>query len=233
MTDILTVILVAAGAQLAVLPGEKVQLIIASLSTRYHPILVVSAAGTAFAGWTVLEIQFGNAIQNAIPGLYLDLITAGMFGVFALLLWRSVPERGTDSEKSEAGEFTETGDLDVSLFGRQIPNRFGGFLPIFVLMAAGEFGDKTQLITITLAGRFGAHPGIWIGEMIVIVPVSLANAYFFHTFAHRFNRRKAHIAGAVIFAFFAVDTLLAVGTGLSVWESVVDTIPRIVTSVLG
>jgi putative Ca2+/H+ antiporter (TMEM165/GDT1 family) len=67
--------------------------------------------------------------------------------------------------------------------------------------------------------------------MIVIIPVSLANAYFFHTFAHRFNRRKAHIAGAVIFAFFAGDTLLAVGTGLSVWESVVDTIPRIVTSV--
>ncbi len=233
MADILTVIFVAAGAQLAVLPGEKVQLIIASLSTRYHPILVVSAAGTAFAGWTVLEIQFGNAIQNAIPGLYLDLITAGMFGVFALLLWRSVPERRADSEKREAKAFTETGDLDVSLFGRKIPNRFGGFLPIFVLMAAGEFGDKTQLITITLAGRFGAHPGIWIGEMIVIVPVSLANAYFFHTFAHRFNRRKAYITGAVIFAFFAIDTLLAVGTGLSVWESVVDTISGIVRSVLG
>ena len=91
MADLLTVVVVAAGAQLAVLPGEKVQFIIASLSTRYHPLLVVSAAGTAFAGWTALEILFGNALQSVIPGVYLDLITVVLFAVFAVLLWRSMP----------------------------------------------------------------------------------------------------------------------------------------------
>jgi len=238
MVELLTVVIVAAGAQLAVLPGEKVQLIIASLSTRYHPLLVVSAAGTAFAGWTAVEILFGNAIQSAIPGLYLDVLTAVLFALFAVLLWRSTPEPGakpaaTDGGAIDAtGRIDVTGKLDVSLFGREIPNALGGFVPIFAMMAAGEFGDKTQLITITLAARFGAHPGIWLGEMLVIIPVSLANAYFFHTFSHRFDVRKAHIAGALIFAFFAADTLLAVGTGFSVWETVVATISETLLALL-
>jgi acyl-CoA synthetase (AMP-forming)/AMP-acid ligase II len=40
----LGVVAIAAGAQLAVLPGEKVQFIIAGLSTRFHPAMVVGAA---------------------------------------------------------------------------------------------------------------------------------------------------------------------------------------------
>lgn len=232
MAELLTVLIVAAGAQLAVLPGEKVQFIIASLSTRYHPLLVVSAAGTAFAGWTALEILFGNAIQSVIPGLYLDLITAGLFAVFAVLLLRSMPARGEEQLQTDGAGVAAGPNLDVSLFGREVPNALGGFLPIFVMMAAGEFGDKTQLVTIGLAAQYGANPGIWLGEMLVIIPVSLANAYFFHTFSHKFDVRKAHMFGAALFAFFAADTLLAVTTGFSVWETVVTAIAGFVTTLV-
>ncbi|MFC7072271.1 TMEM165/GDT1 family protein [Halovenus rubra] len=230
MADILTVIVVAAGWQLAVLPGEKVQLIIASLSTRYHPLLVVSAAGTAFAGWTALEILFGNALQNTIPGVYLDLITVVLFALFAVLLWRSMPEQGTATATTDGGGLTAASELDVTLFGQKVPNVLGGFVPIFAMMAAGEFGDKTQLITITLAAQFGASPGIWIGEMLVIIPVSLANAYFFYTFSNKIDIRKAHMFGAGLFVFFAADTLLAVVTGFSIWETAVDQIAGAITS---
>jgi putative Ca2+/H+ antiporter (TMEM165/GDT1 family) len=90
------------------------------------------------------------------------------------------------------------------------------------MMAVGEFGDKTQLVTIGLAVQYGAHPGIWAGEMLAIVPVSLANAYVFHRFSHRFDVRKAHLFGAALFGFFAADTVLAMATGFSVWETVVS-----------
>jgi putative Ca2+/H+ antiporter (TMEM165/GDT1 family) len=238
VAEFLTVLIIAAGAQLAVLPGEKVQFIIASLSTRYHPLLVVSAAGTAFAGWTAVEILFGNAIQHVIPGLYLDAITAVLFAIFAVLLWRSMPARGEDNPQTDGALRTDGAgstagpNMDVTLFGREVPNALGGFLPIFVMMAAGEFGDKTQLVTIGLAAQYGAHPGIWLGEMLVIIPVSLANAYFFHTFSHRFDVRKAHMVGAALFAFFAADTLLAVTTGVSVWETVVNAVAGFVTALV-
>ncbi|MFW6018780.1 MAG: TMEM165/GDT1 family protein [Halapricum sp.] len=224
MSEFLTIVFVAATAQLAVLPGEKVQFIIAGLSTRYHPLVVVSAAGAAFAGWTALEILFGNALQGALPPVYLDTFTAILFAVFAVLLFRSAPAKQAQPTATDGGALGIDGDLDVELFGREVPNALGGWLPIFAMMAAGEFGDKTQLITISLAAQYGAHPGIWVGEMLAIIPVSLANAYFFHTFSHRFDVRKAHFVGAAIFAFFAADTTLAVTTGFSVWETVVDAV---------
>lgn len=65
-------------------------------------------------------------------------------------------------------------------------------------------------------------------EMLVIVPVSLANACAFHRFAHRIDLRKAHFAGAGIFAFFAADTLLAMATEVSSWGTVVETIADVV-----
>jgi putative Ca2+/H+ antiporter (TMEM165/GDT1 family) len=248
----LTVLTVAFVAQLVVLPGEKVQFIIAGLSTRFNPLLVVAAAGSAFAGWTALEILFGEALKRAVPAVYLDAFTAGLFVLFAVMLVRSAPAPGesvadvgesagtstegvADPAETDGGMAAPAGETvagsgapDVSILGWSVPDRLGGFLPIFALMAAGEFGDKTQLVTFGLAAQYGAHPGIWAGEMLAIIPVSLANAYFFHRYAHRVSLRKAHYAGGVIFLFFGIDTALSIVTGFSFWETGVSMISEAV-----
>lgn len=254
MTGWLEIATVAFVAQLAVLPGEKVQFIIAGLSTRYSPWVVVSAAGTAFAGWTALEIWFGQALQDALSPLALDVLTAILFAAFAVLLLRSAPEpdaadgSGATSgprpasgpgpasgaepsddsvstegpAKSDGGIAQSTPDVTFpTVRGRDLSHAFGGFLPIFTMMAVGEFGDKTQLITIALATKYGATSAIWAGEMAAILPMSLANAYFFHRFSGRFDPRKAHFFAAGLFGFFALDTVLAVLTGFSIWETLV------------
>ena len=271
----LAVVAIAFVAQLAVLPGEKVQFIIAGLSTRYDPLLVVAAAGTAFAGWTAVEIAFGRALKDAVPGVYLDALTAFLFALFAIMLVRSAPAPGesmaeaseeapppaeTDGGAATGGSgdtramtgeddgATPTGSGDgphgdspeVTIVGWTVPDYFGGFLPIFAMMAAGEFGDKTQLITFSLATQYAAHPtGIWVGEMLAIIPVSLANAYVFHRYAHRVSLRKAHFAGAALFAFFAFDTVLGLATGPeavfghnSLWEAIVNALSRVLLAVV-
>jgi len=222
MSEYLTIVVVAFFAQLAVLPGEKVQLIIAALSTKYHPLGVVAAAGTAFAGWTALEIWFGEALQQALPPLVLDGLSAGMFLLFAALLVRSAPAAGAGLATTTDGGMQVVEDVQVPGTNWAVPDRFGGYLPIFVLMAAGEFGDKTQLVTINLAAQYGATSAIWAGEMLAIIPVSLANAYFFSRFSRFFDARKAHFVAAAVFAFFGLDTLLAMTTGVSVWEFTVE-----------
>jgi putative Ca2+/H+ antiporter (TMEM165/GDT1 family) len=217
---------------LAVLPGEKVQFIIAGLSTRYNPYVVVAAAGSAFAGWTALEILFGNAIQSVLPAIYLEMITVALFFLFGVMLYRSAPSDGSVPTTTDGG-FTELADgREISLFGIDLPKSVTTFVGIFSMMAVGEFGDKTQLITISLAIQYGATPAIWAGEMLAIIPVSLANALFFHRFAHAFNLRKAHFAGAAIFIFFALDTLLSVLTGVSVWETVVEGVASLLVAAL-
>ncbi|WP_128904558.1 TMEM165/GDT1 family protein [Halorubrum amylolyticum] len=240
MTAYAEIVVVAFVAQLAVLPGEKVQFMIAALSTRYDPKVVVAAASSAFAGWTAVEIAFGQALQSALPGVVLDAATATLFFVFAYLLYRSMPDRESkriasddadgDSEAAESEPEPNDATLDalesVTFPGPldRYAGSFGGFLPIFVLTATGEFGDKTQLVTIGLAVQYGATSAIWLGEMLAIVPVSLANAYFFHTFAHRFDMRRAHLASAALFAFFGADTVLSIVAGVSVWEAFIEAV---------
>ncbi|ADJ15805.1 TMEM165/GDT1 family protein [Halalkalicoccus jeotgali] len=222
---------VAFVTQLAVLPGEKVQFIIAGLSTRYSPWTVVGAAGLAFAGWTALEILFGRALQTVLSPTALTALTGGLFLLFAALLYRSMP--AADGERTDGGHTILTPDLDApTVFGHDLSDSFGGFVPIFLLMASGEFGDKTQLVTIGLAAEYGATSAIWVGEMLAIIPVSLANAFFFHKFSRRIDLRKAHLLGAVLFALFALDSFLSVLTGVSVWEAVVGTVSTLVGSVL-
>jgi putative Ca2+/H+ antiporter (TMEM165/GDT1 family) len=244
----LGVLLIAFGAQLAVLPGEKVQFIIAGLSTRYHPLLVVGAAGTAFAGWTALEIAAGRTLQGYLPPLVLSVLSGALFLLFAYLLYRSAPAPGGDDDgddpETDGGLSTAESGVEprVTVLGREfdVPNYLGGFVPIFAMMAVGEVGDKTQLVTFDLALRYGSvHPeAIWLGEMLAIVPVSLANAYFFSTFTERFDLRKAHLFSAGLFAFFAFDTFLGVVTGwalgepFSVWETVVGAFSDVVLSLL-
>jgi len=239
MSGFLEIVVVAALAQLAVLPGEKVQLIIAGLSTRFAPLLVVGGAGLAFGLWTVLEILFGEALQRALPGIVLDGFTAALFLLFAVLLVRSAPAAGSQTADATAetdggivGGSIEGFEAEVDIRGHTVDGRVGTFLAIFAMMAAGEFGDKTQLVTIGLAAEYGATPAIWAGEMLAIIPVSLANAFFFHRFSHRFDLRRAHHVGAALFMFFGLDTVLAMVADVSVWETVVETISNAVLALV-
>jgi len=233
VSGFLTVVIAALVAQLLVLPGEKVQFIIAGLSTRYRPWLVVSAAGLAFAGWTALEIMLGEALKGALPAVYLDVFSGVLFLVFGVLLLRSMPDGPSLRSPVETdGRISLTDRVSIP-YAERFPQGVRSFVSIFAMMAAGEFGDKTQLVTIGLAIQYGAHPGIWVGEMLAIIPVSLANAYFFHTFSESFDARKAHLVGASIFFFFGFDTFLAVLTGFSVWETVVNTLAAVLQTAVG
>ncbi|MFB6168376.1 MAG: TMEM165/GDT1 family protein [Haloferacaceae archaeon] len=231
MTGFVEIVVIAAVAQLAVLPGEKVQFIIAGLSTRYRPLLVVGAAGTAFAGWTAVEIALGETVQRLLPAVVLDGFTAALFLLFAVLLVRSAPG-SAETDGGLVGGSVPAVDPEFDLLGRTIEGPVGRFLAIFAMMAAGEFGDKTQLVTIGLAVQYGATPAIWLGEMLVILPVSLANAYVFRRFADQIDLRLAHYAGAALFAFFGADTVLSIVTGVSVWETAVTRIAGVVASLL-
>lgn len=218
MATFFEILLAAATLQLLVLPGEKVQMIIAGLSTKYEPLPVVAGASVAFAGWTALEVAFGEAVEGALPAVYLDAITAGLFLVFAALLVRS----GWSVERAEGSPLTDGGTVESSVVQRldaRLPAGMEGFLPAFSASAFGEFGDKTQLVTISLAVQYGASPAIWLGEMLVIVPFSLVTAFVFNRGAHRLSpaqRRWVLYGAAVLFLLFAADIAAGYWFGVSV-----------------
>jgi putative Ca2+/H+ antiporter (TMEM165/GDT1 family) len=215
------ILLAAAVLQLTVLPGEKVQMIIAGLSTKYRPTTVVAGASVAFAGWTALEVALGEAVLGALPAVYLDAITSGLFLLFAGLLVREAGR--LDGETSgrpvtDGGTATAGGGV-VARLDERLPDRLEGFVPAFWASAFGEFGDKTQLVTISLAVQYGASPAIWLGEMLVIVPVSLLTAFVFNRGAHRLesrHRRWVLYGAALLFVLFGADVAAGYWFGVSV-----------------
>ncbi|MFC4245878.1 TMEM165/GDT1 family protein [Natribaculum luteum] len=217
------VLVTAFVLQLLALPGEKGQLVIAGLATKYNPYAVVAGAATAFGGWTLLEIYLGQALQGALPELYLDVITAGLFVAFAIwILYSRIDDLTADASTSEPAT---NGDSDSVANGGQrtlehasdaISSSTTGYLSSFSAMAFAEFGDKTQLVTISLAVQYGAHPAIWVGEMLAIVPVSLATALVFDRVAHYFNLVWVHRAAAAMFLLFAADIVAEYAFGVSV-----------------
>jgi putative Ca2+/H+ antiporter (TMEM165/GDT1 family) len=213
------ILLAAAALQLAVLPGEKVQMIIAGLATKYRPLTVVAGAGVAFAGWTALEVAFGEALQGALPAVYLDAVTAGLFLLFAVLLVRTALHEGGQVESEPLladGGFTTP---VLTRFDGSLPDGVEGFLTAFSASAFGEFGDKTQLVTISLAVQYGASPAIWLGEMLVILPFSLVTAFVFNRGAHRLSGRQRRwllYGAALLFVLFAADVVAGRLFGVSV-----------------
>jgi len=79
-------------------------------------LLVVSAAASAFAGWTALEVVFGNRIQTALSPFVLDLFTGLLFCLFAVLLYRSAPGSSEPSFQTDGGAVVGSdGELDVQV----------------------------------------------------------------------------------------------------------------------
>jgi len=124
MEPFISIVGTAGILQLTALPGEKGQLVIAGLATRYNPYMVVAGASTAFGGWTVIEILFGNALKGALPEVYLDSITASLFFIFgAWLLY-------TTTDSVDTPELASEGSRMAAIQSR-LPERLHGFLPSF------------------------------------------------------------------------------------------------------
>lgn len=204
MVGFLDVVVTAFVLQLLALPGEKGQLVIGSLSTRYRPGVVVAGAATAFGAWTAVEIAVGTALKGALPAIHLDAATAVLFFAFGVMLFRTTPDVGAVTD----GGYTFDGVTSSSAFD--------GFLSSFSLMMVGEFGDKTQLVTLGLAAQYGAHPGIWVGEMLAIVPMSLATALVFHRVTDLVSTRLIHRLAGALFLAFGLDIVASHLLGFSV-----------------
>ncbi|MFQ3319045.1 MAG: putative Ca2+/H+ antiporter (TMEM165/GDT1 family) [Natronomonas sp.] len=207
--------------QLLALPGEKGQLVIAGLATRYNPYHVVAGAVTAFGGWTILEIVLGEALKAAFPQLYLDALTATMFVAFAgIILYSHHRYDGSGAFEPDVPDEPDepvTTDGDATRVDlEETGSRAGGYVTAFSAMGFAEFGDKTQLVTIGLAVQYGAHPAIWIGEMLAIVPVSLMTALVFHRAARLLDRTWFHYTAAAMFLLFAADIGAEYAFGVSV-----------------
>lgn len=149
--------------------GDKGQLVVITLATRYDAKNVFVGAMGAFALWSALEVAFGQYVVSILPASVVTLLTGGLFIVFGVWTARSSMQGFRDGDVSES--LTSGTGLDMGLTGMIVPDallarigRYGGLLTGFLFVLFAEFGDKTQLLTINLGATFPDAPvSVFVG----------------------------------------------------------------------
>jgi putative Ca2+/H+ antiporter (TMEM165/GDT1 family) len=144
----------AVASYVAVLPAElpdKTILACLILASRYRPLYVFLGAATAFAAQVALAVAVGGAL-SLLPHRWVYAATAVAFLVGAVLLWR---------------HHTEEEDDEVGRDGMR-----ESFWPVvgtaFAVVFLAEFGDLTQITTVSLAARFHDPYGVGIGATLAL-----------------------------------------------------------------
>ena len=147
----------AAATFVAVLPAElpdKTILACLILSSRYRPSVVFAGAATAFLAQVVIAVAAGGAL-SLLPHHVVEACAAGVFVVGAVLLWRMQGEKQDEQDEDSGRDGARSGFWPV-------------FGTAFAVVFLAEFGDLTQLLTVSLAARFHDPVSVGIGATLAL-----------------------------------------------------------------
>lgn len=150
------------GAIFLVELPDKTFLATLVLATRYRPILVWIGVGLAFAVQTTVAVLLGHAV-SFLPETVVQAAAAAMFGVGALLLFREARAHRREAEADDGSEFVEKAKPATG---------FGAVVASFLVLFAAEWGDLSQLLTISLVARYEAPFEVWLGALGALLAVS-------------------------------------------------------------
>ena len=158
------------------------------LSTRYRPLMVWIGVGAAFFVQTLIAVLAGH-LATYLPDAVIKSVALVIFLVGALLLFRSAP--GADAEEKETEEE----------FAAKATDSRTGFKAIaasFLVLFAAEWGDLSQLLTISMIARYGHPVSVFVGAWGALLVVS----------------GLAVLAGRVLLRYIKLSTVHYVGSGV-------------------
>lgn len=156
--------------------GDKGQLVVIALASRFDAKKVFAGSMAAFGLWSALEVVFGQAVMAVLPAGVVTAITGALFLLFGLWTAKSAADRRRDDRPVDDGLLLGDGGLDAGWTGRLLPEgalarfgSYGGVLTSFVFIMFAEFGDKTQALTINLAIVFPDAPlSVFVGVVAAL-----------------------------------------------------------------
>lgn len=187
--------LISFGAVFVAELGDKSQLMALTFAARYPALVVL--AGVTIATFVVHagSVVLGVAFAAAIPTNVIQVV-----GGLAFLGFAAWTIRGDSLDDEEQGRASRAGGWAIVAVGSAF------FL--------AELGDKTMLVTITLATT--AEPwGTWLGSTLGMVAADAIAIVVGAWLGTRLPERAIKVFASIAFVAFGV-ILLAEGLGVSV-----------------
>jgi putative Ca2+/H+ antiporter (TMEM165/GDT1 family) len=159
--DLVVIALTFAAIFLVELP-DKTFVAALVLSTRYRPLLVWIGVGLAFFLQVLIAVVAGH-LATLLPESLIRGVALAIFLIGAVVLFKSAP--GADAEEAEteeeyAAKATET-KTGLKAVGAS-----------FLVLFAAEWGDLSQLLTISLVAKYEEPLSVFAGAWLALLTVS-------------------------------------------------------------
>lgn len=168
------------------------------LSTKYRPLFVWIGVGLAFMVQTLVAVAFGRAI-SLLPTDLVRGVAGVMFLIGALVLFRTA--RQTTSAEAVAEDYDNIGATAPPTLS---PMRM--VATSFLILFAAEWGDLSQILTLTLAAKYDAPLSVFIGAWSALLTVSALAILVGRALLKRVRLSVLHYVGASICLLLAAIT---------------------------
>ena len=172
------------------------------LSTRYRPLAVWLGVGVAFGIQTLIAVVAGRVVAE-LPTTPVQVAAAAMFLLGAALLLRSA-RSADEAEREQEAEYEESVGGSRGFIG-------AAWLSLIVILAA-EWGDLSQLLTISLVQRFDAWP-VFVGAWAALLTVSGLAALGGRVLLRHLRLATVHYVGATVCLTLAALTVYEILAG--------------------
>ena len=193
----LAVIAVAFGAIFLVELPDKTFIAALVLSTRYRPLAVWIGVGLAFLVQTVVAVTAG-ALATLLPDVLIKSVALLIFLAGAVVLFRTAP--GADAEEKEQEEEYAARAAEPKTF---LKATVASFLVLF----AAEWGDLSQLLTISLVAKYHDHVSVFLGAWAALLTVSGLAVLMGRVLLRYMRLSVLHYVGAAVCLLLAGITL--------------------------
>jgi len=195
------VIVLTFGAIFVVELPDKTFIATLVMSTKMRPVLVWIGVGLAFLVQTAIAVGLGKA-ASFLPDTAVHVAAALMFTIGAVILLREArAATGAHPETEQGSEFAERADSSA--------HGFRVVATSFLVLFAAEWGDLSQLLTISLVAKYDDPASVFLGAWGALLAVSGLAVLVGRVLLRHVRLSTLHYAGA------AVCLLMA---GLTVWE---------------
>ena len=186
------------GAIFVVELPDKTFLATLVLSTRYRPLLVWLGVGAAFAVQTTVAVLLGHA-ASFLPENVVRVVAMLLFIGGAVILFRE--GRGHHQASLEEQEYVADAK-DATGFRAVVAS--------FLVLFAAEWGDLSQLLTISLVARYQAPVSVFVGALGALLLVSGLAVLAGRTLLRFVKLHVLHYVGAAVCLALAALTLVEI-----------------------
>ena len=199
----LLVIALAFGAIFVVELPDKTFIATLVLSTKFRPLLVWIGVGLAFAVQTGIAVALGKA-ASFLPDDVVRAAAALMFTIGAAILFREA-RRADDGEAEQ--EFTDKADARGEMHGWKV------VLTSFIVLFAAEWGDLSQLLTLSLVAKYDDPVSVFLGAWGALLAVSGLAVIVGRVLLAKVKLSVIQYAGATVCLVLAGMSVLELVTG--------------------